>query len=459
MSLRMLNTTSDARNPDFRFTLRGLMILVVFAALGSTLVRYDLSRWHDGFLVVVVGWFLIGISNQLFDLLRAGYRAENSSWNARGTVAVEFLRRILLSLVLVGYLAWIVLRSPAIATDEINRRLSWIEWGMPESLFLLALMSGVLLRNPPRDIVTNRSLRIVRDLILGIGCGVWLFYLYRDRLFIHELVQRAIRGVLAKLRFINVHGDAHDLWMEDCTQSAITAALAAVLAIIFTKTLVLRWKGGRSRELLWIFPLALSLSVAGWEISWATFVGLPNVAPCWFYFEEALTWPAAINLSLGVIVLLLFVTETTLRAGQVHDSNAEQRIQWRLRPRSYTHERQATLVLLAVTIIGWLATEIIWRGVENFLVEIRPTAWRTVQASLPKLMLDSPTVLKVACVLLAIHVWWWQRRSSEPPADISTAPILLLKFCVVWVAILATAICAILSLLWLYYAIVLMPQG
>jgi len=230
----MLNTTPDARNLGFRFTLRGLMILIVFAALGSTLVRYDLSRWHDGFLVVVVGWFLVGIGNQLFDLLRAGCRAENSSWDVRGTIAIEFLRRTLLPLVLLGYLAWIVLHSPAIVTDEITRRLSWIEWGMPESLFLLALMSGILLRNPPRDIVSNRPARVLRDLLLGIGCGVWLFYLYRDRLFIHELVQRAIRGVLSRLRFIDVHGVAHDHWMRDCTQSAITAALA----IIFTKTLV-----------------------------------------------------------------------------------------------------------------------------------------------------------------------------------------------------------------------------
>jgi len=203
----------------------------------------------------------------------------------------------------------------------------------------------------------------------------------------------------------------------------------------------------------------MSLAVAGWEISWATFVGLPNVAPCWFYFEEGLTWPVAINSFMGGIVLLLFVTETTLRVGQVQGSKAEQRIQWRLRPRSYAHERQATLVLLVVTIIGWLATEIIWRGVENYLVEIRPTAWRTVQATLPKLMLDSPTVLKVACVLLAMHVFWWQRGSSDPPADASTSPILLLKFCVVWMAILATAIESIAALLWLYYVVCLMPQG
>ena len=203
---------------------------------------------------------------------------------------------------------------------------------------------------------------------------MWLFYLYRDRLFIHELVQRAIRGVLSFIRFIEVYGDAHDLWVRDCTQSAITATLAVVLAIVFTKTLVQRWKGGRSGELLWILPLGLSLAVAGWEVSWAASVGLPNVEFCWFYFEEELSFAVLSIYSWG-IVLLLFVTEATLRVGQVGDANADQRIQWRLRPRSYTHEReQATLVLLAVTIVGWLATEIIWRGVENSLVELKPTA-------------------------------------------------------------------------------------
>ena len=280
----------NARAPDFRFTLRGLMLLVVFAALGSALVRYDLSRWHDGFLVGVVGWFLVGIGSQLCDLLRAGWRAENSSWNVRGTIAIECLRRVLLSLVLMGYLAWIVFDSPAFPFETLFPR-----WGTPETLFLLALMSGMLLHAPPRDIVRDGSARILRDVILGVGGGVWLFYLYRDRLFTHELVQRAIGGVLSGLRFIDVFGDAHDAWVRDCAQSAITAAVAVVLAVVFTKTLVRRWTGGRSRELLWILPLGLSLAVAGWEVSWAASTGLPNVEFYWFYFGEALALPTAVN--------------------------------------------------------------------------------------------------------------------------------------------------------------------
>ncbi len=458
----------NAHATDFRFTIRGLMVLVVFAALGSMLVRYDLSRWHDGLLVVVVGWFLVGVGNQLCDLLRASGRAENSSWNVRGTIVIEFLRRVLLSVVLLGYLTWLVLRSPAVLTDEMTRRLLaltqlesrafWPVWEMPETLFLLALMSGMLLRAPPREIIRGRPARILRDVILGVGSGVWLFYLYRDRLFIHELVQRNIRIVLSRLRFIDVSGDAHDVWVRDCAQSAITAAVAVVLAVVFTKILVRRWNGGRSRELLWILPLGLSLAVAGWEVSWAASTGLPNVEPYWFYYGEDVSLPAAVNLITGGIVLLLFVTETTLRLGQVQDSSADQIIQWRLRPRSYTHERQATLVLLAVTVAGWLITEIYWRGVENELVELRPTVWRTLQASLPRLMADSATVLKVACVLLAMHILWWQRNSSRPPADAPSAPILLPKFFVVWPSILATTVLSIAALLWLYYTVCLMPR-
>ena len=78
----------------------------------------------------------------------------NSSWKFRGTIVIEFLRRILLSVILLAYLAWIVLRSPAVASDDISRSISpWFAWGMPETLFLLALMSGMLLRALPRDIV------------------------------------------------------------------------------------------------------------------------------------------------------------------------------------------------------------------------------------------------------------------------------------------------------------------
>ena len=451
----------NASASDFRFTIRGLMLLVVFAALGSMLVRHDLSRWHDGLLVIVVGWFLVGVGNQLYDLLRACGRGENSSCKMRGTITVEFLRRVLLSVVLLAFLAWVVLRSPAVASDEILRRLSWLEWGMPESLFLLSLMSGMLLRFPPRDILRGDSARTLRDVILGVSGGVWLFFLYRDRLLIHKIVQPAIRGALSGLPFSGVSGplmsgDAHDAWVRDCARSAIIAAVALVAVIVFTKILVRRWNGCRSRELLWILPLGLSLGVAGWEVYWAVSTGLPNVE---FYFShaEVESLPAAVNFFMGGIVLLLFVTETTLRVGQVEDSGADQRIHWRLRPRSYTHERQATLVLLALVIAGWLATEIIWRGVGNFLVELRPTAWRTLQASLPRLMLDSATVLKVACVLLAIHVLWWQ-RNSPLAADAPTAPLLLTKFCVVWTSILATTVLTIATLLWLYYTVCLMPR-
>jgi hypothetical protein len=451
----MLSRAIGPRNAEFRFTLRGLMILIVFAALGSALVRNDLSRWHDGLLVVVVGWFVLGIGNQICDLLRASGRLENSSWNVRGTIVLELVRRVMLSLVLVGYLAWIVLGSPDAPSDNIYHR-----WAIPEALFLLAMMSGLLLSTPPRDIVLGGSARILRDVILAGVCGVWLFYLYRDWLEIHEAVQRGVRGVLSRLRFIDVgmSDDAHDMWVRDCAQSAIIAAVAVVLAIVFTKTLVRRWNGGQPREWLWILPLGLSLAVAGWEVSWAASTGLPNVEFYWFYFGEALSWPGAVILFKGGIVLLLFVTEATLRVGQVRVSDSNPGIQWRLRPRSYAHERQATLVLLVVTVIGWLVSDLYWRGVESGLIEFRPSAWRTLQASLPRLMADSATVLKVACVLMAIHVLWWQWISSPHAADAPTAPIRLLKFCVVWVAILATTVLTTAALLWLYYTVYLMPR-
>jgi hypothetical protein len=453
---QMPENIKSAPATDFRYTIRGLMFLVVFAALGSMLVRYDLSRWYDGLLVVVVCWVLVGIGSQLCDLLRVGCRAD-SSWNVRGTIVIEFLRRILLALVLLGYLAWIVLRSPGVASDEILRKLSWLEWGMPESLFLLALMSGMLLRGPPRDIVRSCSVRTLRNFFLGTCACVWMYYLYRDRLFSHELVQRALGGVLSRLRFIDVFGDAHDVWVRGCAQSAFTATVAATLAIVFAKILVWRWNGGRSKELFWILPLGLSLAVSGWEVGWAASTGLPNVDPCWSYFGEALSLSAAVDLFMGGILLLLFVTETTLRVGLVEDADADQKIQWRLRPQSYTHERQATLGLLAVTVAGWLVTEIYWRGVENGLIVLQPTAWRTLQASLPRLMLDSATVLKVACMLLAISVLRWQ-RSSRPPADTPTAPLRLLKFCVVWTSILTITALTIATLLWLYYTVCLMPR-
>jgi hypothetical protein len=431
------------------------MLLVVFAALGSMLVRNDLSHWHDGLLVVVVGWFVLGIGNQIYDFLRASRRVENAGWNVRGTIGLEVLRRAMLSLVLVGYLAWIVLGSPDAPYDNTYHR-----WAIPEALFLLAMMSGLLLSAPPRDIIRGRPVRLLRDVIFTGVCGAWQFYLYRDWLEIHQAVQQGIRGVLSKLRFIDVNmsGDAHDMYVRDCDHSAIIAATAVVLAIVFTKIMVRRWNGDQKREWLWILPLGLSLAVTGWEVSWAASTGLPNVEFYWFYFGEALSWPEAVILFKGGMVLLLFVTEATLRVGQVRVSDSDQGIQWRLRPRSYAHERPATLILLVVTVIGWLVSDLYWRGVENGLIEFRPSAWRTLQASLPRLMADSATVLKGACVLLAIHVLWWQWNSSPHAADAPTAPIRLLKFCLVWVAILATTVLTTAALLWLYYTVFLMPR-
>jgi|GEM_PF-5712562 len=451
----MLSTTSDSPPGEFRFTLRGLMILVVFAALGSGLVRNDLSHWHDGLLVVVVGWFVLGIGNQIYDLLKASRRVENAGWNVRGTIGLELLRRAMLSLVLVGYLAWIVLGSPDAPYDNTYHR-----WAIPEALFLLAMMSGLLLSAPPRDIIRGRPVRLLRDVIFTGVCGAWLFYLYRDWLEIHQAVQQGTRGVLSKLRFIDVNmsGDAHDMSVRDCDHSAIIAVTAVVLAIVFTKIMVCRWNGDQKREWLWILPLGLSLAVTGWEVTWAASTGLPNVEFYWFYCGEALSWPGAVTLFKGGIVLLLFLTEATLRVGQVRVSDSDQGIQWRLRPRSYAHERPATLILLVVTVIGWLVSDLYWRGVENGLIEFRPSAWRTLQASLPRLMADSATVLKLACVLLAIHVSWWQWSSSPHAAEAPTAPIRLLKFCVVWVAILATTVLTTAALLWLYYTVFLMPR-
>jgi hypothetical protein len=459
----MLNETSNPRDGSFRFTLRGLMLLVVFAALGSLLVRYDVSRWHDGLIIVVVSWILVGVGNQLYDLLRALGRAENSSWNVRGTILIESVRRLILSLVLVAYLAWIVLHSPAVSNDEIRRKLSWIEWGMPESLFVLALISVMLLRAPPRNVIRAGPARIVRDVIIGAICCLWLFYLYQDRLLIHSLVQRAILGVLSRVKYLDqlcppITGSAHDVWVRACVQSAITGTLGVALAIVFSKTLIHRWKGRLSKELFWLLPLGLSLGVAAWEVVWAVTTGLPNVEFYYQYFQESLSVGGAINFGVGGILLLLVTTEATLRIGQVVNFESDQRIHWRLRPRSYTHERQATLALLLVGVVGWLLTDLLWRGENYALVTLQPTVWRTIQASFPLLMVDSGTILKVACALLAAHVLWWQGSSCRPATDAPVTPLLMLKFCVVWVTVLTTGVLFMATILWLYYTACVMPR-
>lgn len=451
----MPENINSAPATDFRYSIRGLMFLVVFAALGSLLVRFDLSRWHDGLVVVVVGWVLVGIGSQLGDLSRAGCRA---SWNVRGTMVIEFLRRILLAFVLLGYLVWLVLHAPGVVSEAILGKLSWVESGMVESLFLLALISAMLLRAPPRDFVRNWYVRALRDVLVGICACVWLYYLYRDRLFVYQLVQRALGGMLAKLPYTDVFGDAHDEWVSDCFQSAFTAAAAMILAVVFVNILMRRWNGGGSKELFWILPLSLSLAVAAWEVSWAAFTGLPNVDPCWSYFGEPLSLSVAVDSLTGGVLLLMFVTEATLRVGLVEDPDADQKIQWRLQSQTDTHERPATLALLVVTVAGWLATEIYWRGEENGLLELRPTVWRTLQATLPRLLLDSPTILKVACILLALSILSWQRNSLRPSADAGAAPLRLSKFCVVWTSILATTVHTTATLLWLYYTVCLMPR-
>lgn len=449
----------NAPATDFRFTIRGLMLLVVFVALGAMVVRQDLSRWHNGLLVVAVCWILLGIVNQVRDLTNSWRLPGNSSWSARGTLLIAIARRTLVALVLMGYLLWLGFHPPSMHSEWYTRQMSWLGWGMADCVFVLAIMSAMLFRSPSRDFIRSRWLRISRDVLIGIVGCVWLFYLYRNRLFIHELVQRAIRGWLSGLPFAGISGslmsgNAHDQWVRASLASAMIAGIAIVATFVCMNRLIAGWSRNGRSQLSWLVLLGASLGIAAWEIVWAATSGLPSVE---FYFGEAIERPAAINLFTGGIILLLFTTEATLRLGQVEDQATGREIQWQFRPEAYHHERQAALALLVVAITGGMVTDILWRGEEYGIVEFGPTWWQTVRSSVPLLMLDSATILKVACVLLAVHVFWWQRSSTqlaEEPMPLIVFP----KFCVLWLSILGTTVLTIATLLWLYYTVCLMPR-
>lgn len=452
----MRETTADSRATLLRFTLRGLLLLVVFAALGSLLVRDDLERWHRGLIVVATGWLLSGIGNQVVDLLRAVCRRENASWTARGTIAVELVRRVVLAVVLGAYLAWLVLHSPQILTDDLRRRLSWVEWGMPDCLFLLAVMAVLLLAAPQRDILRRRFARGVRNCLLGICGAVWLYYVYRERLMVHALVQRAISGVIAGLRYTDLLGPSmsgaeHDEWVFACGWSAFIATVTLVLAVVFARLLIRRWDGSWSRGIAWTVPLALSLGICGWEIYWASSIGFPSVE---YYYGTAQELPAGINLLQGGAILLIFATEATLRLGQVHEPQGC--VLWRLRPDSYFHERPMMVIFLLVTLLSWLVNELFWEGLDRGLVEIRPTIWRTFAVSSSLMIMDSSFLLKIACVLLSGHVLYCRATKGAPPLE--SAPLRLMKFGLVWSSALVLTGLSVATPLWLYYTACLMPR-
>ena len=417
-----------------QFSLRGLMIFVFGVAVGLSAMTSTRADWSYAVLAAATTWIVLGLINQVHDLWRAfGGRSDLSNdqrWGWRFAV----LWRLAVAGLLIGYcVVRYLLARKIISLPEREHDMFDTGARLREALFYLSLV--VVLCSVPRLRRTPRRSRwsLLLGALGGAAAACLCVVVWIERTCICFLVHVAIKGIAMvqplwlSREVLKVYGDARS---EAFFRLSLLAVIFLLASLALIRQLARQWPRGPRRRLIWTGLLLPSLAVTISYPIWVYTRGLERVAP---RMAEALQMGPLHRWIFALPVLIVLVTAATWRiVGNPGDPVCDPKLNWRVRQRSYYHERLAVIMVLAVALVMFFG--------ERYAAIAQPGTPFSVWQETVWPLFGEYLCLQAAVLLLAVQgtLSGWFRPVDPQPAGPPELPPA--RFCAVWCALFVTAI-------------------
>ena len=428
----------------FQFGIRSLFILVFAAAVGFSTMGTEHARWFHVLFGAALALVILGLAHQIVDLCKTFYGRRGLSADQRWGWRFEVFWRLGVAALLVGYYLITILLERKVLSLQQHDCCDYINIGSSLRDAVAALATLIVFAVIPRP--TRKRPRWLRSRWITalwiVACACWFGVAVAEWFLICFLVHVAIQGI----------GCAEPLWLaiEGFGLPSIAAmraffwcSLLGAGGVFASLGLIYRLaRPHRSRFLRpWVVGglLLCSLGVAGKCVIWLSTDGIQRCAPIYVQSWD----PGSGHIWITVLLLIVtFVTAATRRMVCADDApNDEPQINWR-RPQGYYHERRAVLLIVVVGLIALTMTGFLsgwnWTGL------IRPGFRLQEVLYYLRYMLTFPSACLFLALLLVVvqkAVTGW-RAAAEPP-PVVTPELPRGRFCIVWVALLATTVLAV----------------
>jgi hypothetical protein len=453
----------------WQFSLSGMLLITLSVAIGADVVRCNILSWtgfsvpgkedikvglSGGLIVAIVFWMILGVINQIRDLLAAliSHRVftKEQRWGAR----FEIFWRLAVTTLLAVYvfLPSIIDRGRITLSDWDST--DWL-LNMGEIrefsvilLFLAVVGSIPYVRREQRTSILRFCLLLVAYILAIVFCLVtWMSHtlvLHFTHIVTLGIDQaQPIKFDAINPRYYNFYASLFFWW------SLISIAFVFVNWLIL-KHLARQWSAGLKRRLLWSVLLITGIAFASVFVIWININGLCMFSPFLVKAESHrpyFYWIAA--------ALIIIIVATLLTYRMTADYNLlaiAHQASWRQNPNKYYHEKWWLLLLLVVAIV-WFHGHIFF-SLNNTFIPATKSYYRTI-IFWPYLLdswLSRSGYLWISLILLIIHRAFTRRNDlKHPQAEIPQ--INPAQFVTVWIATTAFVISGALVLVWMSFAL------
>lgn len=341
-----------ADRPRVRFTLSGMMVFTLGAAIGAAVWRTPRASWDDGVMAAVAVWMMLGLANQARDLWRClggpGQlsRAERCGWQ------YSIAWRVL---VIAGTGANLVFRL--IAPEDYSAKWYWglleldLVGDRPYRLLATVLIIVALASVPAAHVRRQRKQWFVVPVLGALAFAVWAMLVAYDAGWIPSLVHCVTWGIR-----MASHAHAFDVsfvrWRSEFVHWSLWAAPLALLNLAIVRQVARSWAPSSWSWRVWMVAALGGLAAVWWYVAWTAVVALPRFDPD--AHEAMFTYSALYFVLAGaligiVVTVACYRWTTSDNSSNASTSNASAGCRWRLRPAAYYHELAglAAMVLLA----------------------------------------------------------------------------------------------------------------
>jgi len=430
----------DGSTKRFQFSLADLLMVVTGVAVGCSFAKLKDSHPDDGLFAAAVAWIVYGLIRQIRDLGGAYRKAAGLSPDQRWGWRFAMAWRADLTVVFIGCL----LTKALVATDCISLSDGDASrgqfWGggsyLRESLLALALFV-VLAASGPRPLhASKRRTGPVLMIFAAVAAALLGLIVWCDELLVCHLVNIACMAIEFFAPSRNSLDAIQAYSLARAWTFLIWSALSAGLLVadmICIRWLVRCWAIDRRARWLAGGCLAISLALTAIYPFWIMSHGLRDIAPRMAEFcfigpiHRWVTW---------AIIVLISVTAGAWRVVSFVEPPPEKgQLNWRRGP-VYVNERPILAFLVAGTIL--LHEAFLFRKASMWLSFM--DWWSLLSATIVP---DGLRLLWFAVLLLALYqsIPRWRKPAEPLPAGPRPLPIGL--FSAVWIALLATLLCAL----------------
>ena len=428
------SSSNEPSRSSWRFSIRGLLILVFGCAVGFARLRYWGHSWWQATAaagLAISVWIVIGLLTQAW-ALRQRLRQHELSPDARCALRFGIGWRWAIGTLLVAYHAVEHIGAEVFESDQALMA-GW----HPEVIYYLVLVvilasirSGGKRRRPPKD----QYLRYGLVWILGIiYCSIALY----DQLTVHYLVYIAVRGIEASNSLFPPFLDGVNPLFVQRAEPAFWLGISSAALMPFNFLFIYfaaRSRSVRRRRICQVlFPIGFSVMTG--LFLWNCLIALPTAAPLMMAQRiEGGVWHF---LLIAAPCLLILTTATAYRwtaAFSKPTPDDEQRVAVREPP--YLHERR----LLVGALAGVLLIDLGRTVIQLLDPSLSLAAWNWGDACYLFVFRSMPAGIAV-CILATQKALTGKRQAQFPP--VSLPELSFKRFLSVWLALIMTLLVAI----------------